>query len=161
MDNSKPNLRDKILGLGKNSLRKSYYLPLRESAEGLQRYKALLDQTSDVICLLELPSLNFIDMNQSAQNFFGIDEFVQNKFNLLNKIGSDCKKTISAWIDCAFDERNIPLRMNIKHHSPALDSRDIAVSYTHLRAHETSLHLVCRLLLEKKKKTTTTQRTHK
>ena len=25
------------------------------------------------------------------------------------------------------------------------------VSYTHLRAHETSAHLVCRLLLEKKK----------
>eukprot|EP00831_Metopus_contortus_P072582 TRINITY_DN66224_c0_g1_i1.p1 TRINITY_DN66224_c0_g1~~TRINITY_DN66224_c0_g1_i1.p1 ORF type:complete len:153 (+),score=36.39 TRINITY_DN66224_c0_g1_i1:180-638(+) len=30
----------------------------------------------------------------------------------------------------------------------------VAVSYTHLRAHETSLHLVCRLLLEKKKKNT-------
>ena len=29
--------------------------------------------------------------------------------------------------------------------------RIISVSYTHLRAHETSLHLVCRLLLEKKK----------
>eukprot|EP00658_Telonema_sp_P-2_P028690 TRINITY_DN21938_c0_g1_i4.p1 TRINITY_DN21938_c0_g1~~TRINITY_DN21938_c0_g1_i4.p1 ORF type:complete len:169 (+),score=15.11 TRINITY_DN21938_c0_g1_i4:48-554(+) len=29
----------------------------------------------------------------------------------------------------------------------------IAVSYTHLRAHETPEHLVCRLLLEKKKKT--------
>eukprot|EP00831_Metopus_contortus_P010654 TRINITY_DN14161_c0_g1_i4.p2 TRINITY_DN14161_c0_g1~~TRINITY_DN14161_c0_g1_i4.p2 ORF type:complete len:481 (-),score=53.82 TRINITY_DN14161_c0_g1_i4:21-1463(-) len=28
----------------------------------------------------------------------------------------------------------------------------VTVSYTHLRAHETSLHLVCRLLLEKKKK---------
>ena len=27
----------------------------------------------------------------------------------------------------------------------------LPVSYTHLRAHETSLHLVCRLLLEKKK----------
>ena len=26
----------------------------------------------------------------------------------------------------------------------------ITVSYTHLRAHETTLHLVCRLLLEKK-----------
>ena len=26
----------------------------------------------------------------------------------------------------------------------------VSVSYTHLRAHETSLHLVCRLLLEKK-----------
>ena len=30
-----------------------------------------------------------------------------------------------------------------------------AVSYTHLRAHETVLDLVCRLLLEKKKETGT------
>ena len=34
-----------------------------------------------------------------------------------------------------------------------------AVSYTHLRAHETVLDLVCRLLLEKKKTTTTTTTT--
>ena len=40
------------------------------------------------------------------------------------------------------------------------DSKDIkfqtlmSVSYTHLRAHETVLDLVCRLLLEKKKHTT-------
>ena len=33
--------------------------------------------------------------------------------------------------------------------------RGAAVSYTHLRAHETVLDLVCRLLLEKKKKTHT------
>ena len=32
----------------------------------------------------------------------------------------------------------------------------IAVSYTHLRAHETVLDLVCRLLLEKKNKVTLT-----
>eukprot|EP00658_Telonema_sp_P-2_P028449 TRINITY_DN21796_c0_g1_i2.p1 TRINITY_DN21796_c0_g1~~TRINITY_DN21796_c0_g1_i2.p1 ORF type:complete len:103 (-),score=17.25 TRINITY_DN21796_c0_g1_i2:37-345(-) len=30
---------------------------------------------------------------------------------------------------------------------------NMPVSYTHLRAHETPEHLVCRLLLEKKKKT--------
>ena len=36
----------------------------------------------------------------------------------------------------------------IAHGSDRLD----AVSYTHLRAHETVLDLVCRLLLEKKKK---------
>ena len=35
-----------------------------------------------------------------------------------------------------------------------LDSAFTAVSYTHLRAHETVLDLVCRLLLEKKKKET-------
>src|SRR5678816_1557595 len=36
-------------------------------------------------------------------------------------------------------------------HADAGEARD-AVSYTHLRAHETPEHLVCRLLLEKKKK---------
>ena len=35
-----------------------------------------------------------------------------------------------------------------------------AVSYTHLRAHETVLDLVCRLLLEKKNKTQQQQNTH-
>ena len=35
--------------------------------------------------------------------------------------------------------------------APALLTQ--AVSYTHLRAHETPEHLVCRLLLEKKKRT--------
>ena len=34
------------------------------------------------------------------------------------------------------------------------------VSYTHLRAHETVLDLVCRLLLEKKNKTNTTDHIH-
>ena len=34
-----------------------------------------------------------------------------------------------------------------------------AVSYTHLRAHETVLDLVCRLLLEKKKRQTDTNQT--
>ena len=33
--------------------------------------------------------------------------------------------------------------------------RNISVSYTHLRAHETVLDLVCRLLLEKKKQQNT------
>ena len=52
-----------------------------------------------------------------------------------------------------------------------LDQADLdyirAVSYTHLRAHETVLDLVCRLLLEKKKKndekkkTNTTHRSYK
>ena len=36
---------------------------------------------------------------------------------------------------------------------------DAPVSYTHLRAHETVLDLVCRLLLEKKNKINTTNHT--
>ena len=36
----------------------------------------------------------------------------------------------------------------------------LAVSYTHLRAHETVLDLVCRLLLEKKKQSQNQSATH-
>ena len=39
----------------------------------------------------------------------------------------------------------------IEHRIGAVPVIDGAVSYTHLRAHETVLDLVCRLLLEKKK----------
>ena len=38
---------------------------------------------------------------------------------------------------------------------PPMEASLSAVSYTHLRAHETVLDLVCRLLLEKKKDTHT------
>ena len=41
------------------------------------------------------------------------------------------------------------LRFYFEHVNDAIS--DVAVSYTHLRAHETVLDLVCRLLLEKKK----------
>src|SRR5674536_388810 len=38
--------------------------------------------------------------------------------------------------------------------------RSRPVSYTHLRAHETPEHLVCRLLLDKKKRNQATNHTH-
>ena len=38
-----------------------------------------------------------------------------------------------------------------------VDDTTVPVSYTHLRAHETPEHLVCRLLLEKKQKTKNTR----
>ncbi|MBW6135498.1 hypothetical protein KZ847_35520, partial [Pseudomonas aeruginosa] len=51
---------------------------------------------------------------------------------------------------------SLPLERSARPGSAVTPYRDVqreveAVSYTHLRAHETTLHLVCRLLLEKKK----------
>ena len=45
--------------------------------------------------------------------------------------------------------------------SPFPPNVTYAVSYTHLRAHETVLDLVCRLLLEKKKKKTSNKKKKK
>ena len=48
----------------------------------------------------------------------------------------------------AFDELGMKKLPTVK----SLQAEYAAVSYTHLRAHETGRNLVCRLLLEKKKK---------
>ena len=48
---------------------------------------------------------------------------------------------------------------NVKRWYETMMARPAAVSYTHLRAHETVLDLVCRLLLEKKKNTDYTSQT--
>ena len=65
----------------------------------------------------------------------------------------------------AFGIQHDVVRLDVAMHQP--DLRNIgnrlgykAVSYTHLRAHETVLDLVCRLLLEKKKHITTKIKLH-
>src|SRR5678815_6009799 len=48
--------------------------------------------------------------------------------------------------------RSVPSRQMVMQFGEKKGQTITAVSYTHLRAHETPEHLVCRLLLEKKKK---------
>ncbi len=57
------SLREKIIGLGERSFRKSYYPELQQRLADLERFRALLDQSNDAIFLLEVPSGRFIDVN--------------------------------------------------------------------------------------------------
>jgi sigma-B regulation protein RsbU (phosphoserine phosphatase) len=58
--------REKIIGLGERSLRKTYYPELQQKLDELERFRALLDQSNDCIFLLYIPSLTFVDVNDSA-----------------------------------------------------------------------------------------------
>ena len=59
-------------------------------------------------------------------------------------------------------EKELALLRHIRTHfsSKEIELRVDAVSYTHLRAHETDSYLVCRLLLEKKKRNNTADGYH-
>ena len=58
-------------------------------------------------------------------------------------------------------DKGIPAgRLSFKGLGPTKPLKPNAVSYTHLRAHETVLDLVCRLLLEKKTYTSHVRGTH-
>jgi len=58
--------REKIIGLGERSLRKTYYPELQQKLDELERFRALIDQSNDCIFLLHVASNRFIDVNESA-----------------------------------------------------------------------------------------------
>ena len=101
----------------------------------------------------------------SEQSFKGSEEneYIQKvisekknpKILVLNKIDTISQAQALSLIE-RFEKLNIfksviPVSANLKFNLERLLNDIVAVSYTHLRAHETVLDLVCRLLLEKKK----------
>ncbi len=63
-------LRTKIIGLGENSIHKSYYAQLKERAVELERFRAILDRASEMIILVEAHSHIIVDINATVCNFF-------------------------------------------------------------------------------------------
>ena len=59
-------LRDKIIGLGEKSIQKSYYPELQRKLAELERFRALLDQSTDCYFLLQFPSLKIEDVTEST-----------------------------------------------------------------------------------------------
>lgn len=64
-------LREKLIGLGEQSIRKTYYPELQQRLAELERFRALLDQSNDAIFLIRLPSLHITDINDSACRLLG------------------------------------------------------------------------------------------
>lgn len=58
--------REKIIGLGERSLRKTYYPELQQKLDELERFRTLLDQSNDCIFLLDVLSGRLFDVNESA-----------------------------------------------------------------------------------------------
>ncbi len=77
------SLREKIIGLGERSVHKSYYPELQQQIAELKRFKALLDQSNDLIFLLEMPSGLITDVNKSALEQLGYapDEIINMSIN--------------------------------------------------------------------------------
>jgi len=65
------SLRDKLMGLGERSMRKSYYPELRARMEELERFRTLLDNASDLIFVVEADSGRITDLNETALRKMG------------------------------------------------------------------------------------------
>ncbi|HWI41897.1 MAG TPA: PAS domain S-box protein [Verrucomicrobiae bacterium] len=65
-DIDQESLRDRVIGLGESSVRKTYYPELQKRLAELERFRALLDQTHDMILLVSCPDCTVVDANATA-----------------------------------------------------------------------------------------------
>lgn len=63
-------LRNSILGFGKRSMKKSYFSQLQKTEEELERYRSLIEESSEAVCILEVDTLRFLDVNSGAAALF-------------------------------------------------------------------------------------------
>lgn len=65
------SLRDRIIGLGETSVHKSYYPELQERMEELERFRALLDEATDLIMVIRIANFQCVDMNHAFSSLLG------------------------------------------------------------------------------------------
>ena len=63
--------KDRVIGLGERSFRKSYYPQLRQNLDRLERFRALLDRTSDFVILVGLDDGTVADANAALGRLLG------------------------------------------------------------------------------------------
>ena len=91
------------------------------------------------------------EMSEEQKTFYALGQIMARPMNVLSLTSTELGLVKQGMTD-AVDSKKPAIDMDV--YGPK------AVSYTHLRAHETVLDLVCRLLLEKKKKATSKPHNH-
>lgn len=92
-------LRDKIIGLGEGSFRKSYYPQLQKKLADMERFKALLDQSNDIIFLMLAPSGALVEANDSLarQLGYGHDSLMSMSiYDLVDDVPEELEKFLAA-----------------------------------------------------------------
>lgn len=72
-DNGGDSARDRLIGLGRRSISKSYYPELRRRVEELELFRSLLDQIQDAIFIVDVASGMVLDVAGATQERFGCD----------------------------------------------------------------------------------------
>ncbi len=65
------DLRQRLIGLGERSIKKSYFPELKERRRELERFREIMDRASDAIVVFE-GCARVVDVNQTACTFLGL-----------------------------------------------------------------------------------------
>jgi two-component system, sensor histidine kinase PdtaS len=67
------SLRDKIIGLGEQSFRKSYFPQLQTQLNRLEQFRSLLNHSKDGILLVDCETASILDANQAASEMVALE----------------------------------------------------------------------------------------
>ena len=65
-ENGRTALRERIIGMGETSLHKSYYPLLQQRLAELERFRALIDETNEMILVVQTPENRCVDANHAC-----------------------------------------------------------------------------------------------
>ncbi|MEO1783758.1 diguanylate cyclase [Thermodesulfobium sp. 4217-1] len=121
------SIRKQLIGLGEDSSKKTYYGELREKIQYLERFRALLDSSTDMIFLINFSNKRLIDANLSVIKNLGFSLKELEKMSILEFINineseyleifdyvvsKDFTKSIVTELICK-DGRKIPVEITI------------------------------------------------
>ncbi len=97
-----PDALIKIMGLGERSYRKSYYPELQQRMFELERFKALLDQSNDMIFLIQIPGGRLVYTSHSVSAHLGYppEELLENSLQSL------LPQQATRWLEAFFAARS-------------------------------------------------------
>jgi PAS domain S-box-containing protein len=113
-DDNWDSIREKIIGLGEQSIRKSYYPELQQRLSELERFRALLDETNEAIFLCEVPSGRFADVNKSACQQLGYSSSQMLGMRVDDIISPDKMEEMRTIIFSLFDGKHLQNRKTIE-----------------------------------------------
>jgi len=108
------SMREKIIGLGEQSIRKSYYPELQKRLSELERFRALLDETNEAIFLCEVPSGRFTDVNKSACQQLGYSPSQMLNMKVEDIIAPDKMEEMKTIIFSLYDRKHLQNRQTIE-----------------------------------------------
>lgn len=130
-DNKWNSMREKIIGLGEQSIKKGYYPELQQRISELEKFRLLLDQSNDIIFLIDIASGGLTDVNEAAFRLLGYkkEELYSMKIMDLIKEKTIITKIFSPETE---DKKSITINIHLKKHDGAYIPVEITVTKVNL-----------------------------
>lgn len=159
---SNEDVRSKIIGLGEQSFRKSYYPELQHRYEDLERFQYLLNNTYDAIFVINKPSGEITSANKAASSYLGFTNselLSMTVFDITEKKNhreirdiledSDSNAVFETYMKCK-DGRRIPFEVAM-HATKLPQSAAVARNILERRRTENALKRYSRKLVQSKR----------